>query len=168
MGNFWAKRVNGIPVEKEITLSGNNTTVVTPLFTVVGSVRIIELYGVVTTVLGSNQTAAYLRLNDQTAQVDITLASGTTVSSAAVGSILTRRGLAAAAITLITTAAGRVGEGSGAVGTKYFPDFIVVKKSSALTQIEYVYTTTNTPTTGAIKWYAKYLPLTPDGSLTAA
>jgi hypothetical protein len=124
------------------------------------------LWGVVMTVLSSNNTAAYFRLNDQTNQSDITLNTGTTLSSAAVGSFLVKKGLAGAAVTLLTSAQERVSEPT-TLETILFSHFLIVKKPAANTDIEFVYTSTNTPATGAIKFYARYFPLTDDGALVA-
>ena len=153
-------------VTKQLTLSASNTTVNPPIFTLTGTVLLGKIWGIVTTDLGSNNTAAYLRLNDQTAQVAITLATGTTLSAAKAGSLLLKTGLAAAAITLKSNAAGAVFEPT-TLETVIPSPIILVKKTAALTQVEFVYSTTNTPTTGAIKFYAAYLPLSDDGALRA-
>lgn len=159
----------GFSAQKEITLSANNTTANVALFTITGSVRVHSLQGVVTTVIGSNHTAAYWRLNDQTAQPAISLATGTTVSSAAVGSLLLRNSVAAVALTLDNASAGRVRDPVAATAPDVAMPFDVVQKTAGvLTQIEYVYTTTNTPTSGAIKFTANWLPLSDDGALVAA
>lgn len=148
-------------------LSGSNTTVTTPIFSVTGSVQINALYGVVTTTLGTNNTAAYWRLNDQTAQVNITLNTGTTISAAAVGSVIGKLGLAAAALTLINASAGRVNEPT-TLETMVFSPFIVVQKVGGIaTNIEFLYTTTDTPTTGAITFYVGWVPLTSGSSIAA-
>lgn len=170
-GAFWrdANRVpiteDGLTVTKELTLSANNTTANVPIFTVTGTVEIRGIWGVVTTVLGSNHTAAYWQINDQTATPDITLATGTTLSAAAAGSVIVKKGLAGAALTLLDNSAGRVSEPT-TLETMYFSPFVVTKKTGALTQIEYVYSTTNTPTTGAIQFFVRYLPLSADGDVT--
>jgi len=147
-----------------LTTNGNNTTVNPPIFTIVGSVEITRLWGVVTTALGSNQTAAYWRLNDQTAQVNITLNTGTAISSAAAGSVIAKAGLAAAALVLINNSAGRVNEPT-TLETTYFSPFVATKKTAATTQIEFVYSTTNTPTTGAIQFFCEWRPLSSDGNV---
>lgn len=158
---------NGTLITKTVTLTGNNTTVVTPLFRCVGSVLINALYGVVTTTLGSNHTAAYWRLNDQSAQVNITLNTGTALSSAPANSLIVKKGLNTAALALISSAAGAVSEPT-TLETMYFSPFVMVDKTGAVnTDIEYVYTTTNTPTSGVIQFYCGYVPLSVDGDLTA-
>lgn len=124
------------------------------------------MWGVVTTVLGTAHTAAAWRLNDQTAQVDISAVAGTVLSSAAVGSVIQRTGVAATALTLSTSAAGRVTD-TTAVKLQLFSPFTLVKKLNATTQIEYVYATTETPTTGAIDFFVKWLPLSSNGDLAA-
>lgn len=149
-------------VSRSQTLSGSNTTVATALFRVTGTVQINQIYGVVTTALGSNVTAAYYRLNDQTAQVDITLNTGTTLSSVAAGSTIVKKGLAAAAVTLLNNSAGRVSEPT-TLETSYFSPFVAMKKTAANTDVEFVYSTTNTPTSGAITHYIEYEALSDDG-----
>lgn len=153
-------------VSNSQTLSANNATASTAIFSLTGSVEVLRIWGVVTTVLGSNHTAAGYRLNDQAAQVDITLAAGTTLSSAAAGSVIAKAGLAAAAVVLINNSAGRVNEPT-TLETTYFSPFTLVKKTAATTNIEYTYTTTNTPTTGVIQHFVEYRPLSVDGALAA-
>ena len=148
------------------TLTASNETAAVPLFRLTGSVEVRQLYGVVTTVLGANHTAAYFRLNDQTAQSDITLNTGTTMSSAAVGSLFVKKGLAAAAFTLLTSAQERVSEPT-TLETPYFSPFVIVKKPAANTDIEYVYTTTTEPTTGAIQFFVRWLPLSAGSGLVS-
>lgn len=147
-------------------LTGNNATVAVPIFGVTGTAEVIRLYGVVTTTLGANNTAAAWRLNDQTAQVDITLSTGTALSAATAGSTIVKKGLAAAALTSLTSAAGRVSEPT-TLETPFYSPFVAVKKTGAATNIEFVYTTTDTPTTGTIQFFAEYLPGSAGSTLTA-
>lgn len=164
--NHKAIQVGGVVSRKSLTLSGSNTTVASPIFTVTGTVNVVSLYGVVTTDLGANNTAAYWRLNDQTAQPAITLATGTTLSGVKAGSTIVKKGLAGAALTLLDNSAGRVSEPT-TLETTYFSPFVATKKTAALTQIEFVYTTTDTPTSGVIQFFAVWLPVSADGALTA-
>jgi len=170
--SFW-RDANVVPITEDgltsrvsKTTDGSNETDVIPLWRITGNIEVRALYGVVTTVLGSNQTAAYWRLNDQTAQVNITLNTGTTVSSAAVGSLLVKKGLAAAALTLSTSAAGRITEPT-TLETLYHSPFVIVAKNGANTDIEYVYTTTTEPTSGVIEFFLRWLPLSSDAAVTA-
>lgn len=143
----------------------NNTTGSNIIFNLTGSIQVLALYGVVTTVLSSNITAAHYRLNDQTAQPAISLATGTTLSSAAVGSVIMRDRLAATALTFINSSAGRITE-SSAVNLGYFSPFILTQKTGAIqTDIEFRYTTTNTPATGVIQFYLKWLPISADAAI---
>lgn len=148
-----------------MALTGGNTTVATPLFHITGAVEVRGLWGVVTTDLGSNHTAAYWRLNDQTAQPAITLATGTTLSSIKAGSVIVKKGLATAALTKLDNAAGIVSEPT-TLETVFFSPFVAVKKTAATTDIEYVYTTSSTPTSGAIQFFVRYIPLSSDGNIT--
>lgn len=148
------------------TLAANNTTASTAIFGVTGMVEVTRLWLIVTTAIGSAHTAAYYRLNDQSAQVDITASSGSTLSSFAAGSGAFKRGLVATALTVINNSAGRANESTAAVSPDFSP-VILTKKTAATTNIEYTYTTTNTPTTGVIKHYVEYRPLSDDGAIVA-
>lgn len=162
---------NGVPItngglqtSNSITLTANNTTANVPVFTITGTVQITALYGVVTTVIGANHTGGLFRLNDQTATVAIT-ASGVTLSGLAAGTIFVKKGLAAAAASLLDNAAGRVSEPT-TLETLYFSPFVVVKKTGAATNIEYQYATTDTPTSGVIQFVCQWLPVSSDGRVT--
>ncbi len=148
------------------TINGSNTTVATAIFGLTGSVEVLRLWAQITTDLGSNHTAAAWRLNDQSAQVDITLSTGTTLSSKKAGSILAKKGLAAAALVLIDNAAGAIAEPT-TLETTYFGPFVITKKTTATTNIEYVYATTTSPTTGALLHFVEYRPVSNDGALIA-
>lgn len=155
---------DGLPTLDSQTLVGNNTTVNVPIFGITGSVEVRALYGVVTTDLGANHTAAFWRLNDQTAQVNITLNTGTTLSAVKAGSMIVKKDLASAALTLINNSAGRVSEPTTLEHT-YFSPFTVTKKTGATTNIEYTYSTTDAPTTGAITFFLRWLPLSADANV---
>lgn len=163
-GNRVPITTDGIVSQKSQTLSGSNTTISTALFRIIGSIEVRGLWGIVTTDLGANHTAAYWRLNDQTAQVNITLNTGTTLSAVKAGSTIVKKGLAAAALVLLDNAAGRVSEPT-TLETTYFSPFLIMKKTGANTDIEYTYTTTDTPTTGVINHYLRWLPLSTDAAV---
>lgn len=166
--NYVPYTADGFPAFKEQTLSGSNTTVATPLFTVVGSVRVNALYAVVTTALGSNITAAHWRANDQTATLPISAAAGTTLSSFTAGSMLTRKSLVSVALTGDNASAAKVVDPVAATAPAVHMPFEVVQKTAGVvTDIEFVYTTTNTPTSGVITHYVYYVPMTPTSTLTA-
>ena len=103
-------RTKRLPIRmlKSVTLDASNTTKSHVLWTVTGAVEVLKLGGVVTTVLGTNVTAAHFRIDDQTAQPAITVATGSTLSSLAAGTVIFKSGLAAASYTTIDNAAGRV------------------------------------------------------------
>ncbi len=156
----------GLSTSKSITLTASNAAgTAVPLFHITGSVQVIGLSGVVTTDLGANHTAAYWRLNDQGAQVDITLNTGTTLSAIKAGSAIVKKGLAAAALTKLDNAAGVISEPT-TLETSYYSPFVLVKKTGAVTDIEYVYSTTDTPTSGAIQFFVQWYPLSADGRIT--
>lgn len=155
----------GLTVSNSKTLVGNNTTVNVPIFTVVGSVQVLALWGNVTTALGANNTAAYWRLNDATNQSNITLNTGTTLSAATVGAVIVKKGLAAAALTFLNGDQERVSEPT-TLETTYFSPFVAVAKNGTTTNIEFTYSTTDTPTSGVINFYVQYIPLGSGSKIT--
>lgn len=159
----------GLTLSNSKTLTANNAAgTAVPIFHITGSVQVLAIWGNVTTVLGANNTAAYWRLNDQTAQSDITLSTGTALSAAPVGSIIVKKGLAAAALTLLSASQERVSEPT-TLETLYFSTFVAVQKTAGVTtDIEFVYTTTDTPTSGVINFYVQYIPLGAGSKITTA
>ncbi len=155
----------GLTISNSKTLVGNNTTVAVPIFTVTGSVQVLALWGNVTTVLGANNTAAYWRLNDSSNQSDITLSTGTTLSGVAAGSIIVKKDVASAALTLLNNSQERVSEPT-TLETLYFSPFVAVAKTAVKTNIEFVYSTTDTPTSGVINFYVQYIPLGQGSKIT--
>lgn len=154
-------------VQKDLTLSASNATATPPIFTVIGSVMITRIWGEVLTDLGANHTAAALRINDQTAQVYLTAVAGTTMSAIKAGSLMLKTGLVATALTKVDNAAGAIAE-PATTQTHNFSPVIVTKKTNALTQIEYKYTTTDTPHSGKIRFNVAYIPLSSDGQVVPA
>lgn len=156
----------GLTSTSNATLIANNTTASNLLFGITGSIMVNQLYGIVTTVLSSNVTAAFYRQNDQTAQVDISASSGTTLSSAAVGSVIMRKALAATALTFINSSAGRITE-SSAVNLGFFSPFVLTQKTAGVqTDVEFRYTTTNTPATGVVQFFMVWLPISADAAVS--
>lgn len=171
----FSRDANGVPItsgglivpSNAQNMTANNTTASIPVFGITGTVLITGIWGVVTTVLGSNHTAAYWRLNDQTAQVNITLNTGTTLSALGVGSTIVKKGLAGAALVALDAAAGRVSEPT-TLETLYFSPFVLMQKTgSVATNVEYTYSTTDTPTSGQITFYIQFLPVSANGTITA-
>lgn len=157
----------GAIVTKSQTLSGTGT-VATALFTLTGTVLVKALYGIVTTDLGANQTAAFWRLNDQTATPAISLATGTTISAAKAGSIISRISLVSVALSFKNASAGAVLDPVAATAPDVFMPFVIVQKTAGVTtNIEFVFTTTDNPTSGVIQHFVGYVPLSSDGNLTA-
>lgn len=158
---------DGVYIKDTQTLTGNNASgVAVPIFGITGTVEVRALYGVVTTALGANVTAAYWRLNDGTTQSNITVNTGTTLSAAPVGSTIVKKDVASAALTLLSSTQERVSEPT-TLETWYFSHFLAVKKSTAATNIEFVYSTTDTPTAGVIDFWCRWLPLSADANIVA-
>lgn len=165
-------RTYGRPIKLNVskTLSANNTTESVPLFRITGAVEVLKLYGVVTTVLGANHTGAFWRLNDQTAQVDISLSTGgATLSAAPVGTIVSRDDTAAGAnvARVMSSAAGTVADNFANTSglANVCTTFRANAKAGANTDIEYRYTTTDAPTSGVIQFFIEYIPLSASGAI---
>jgi len=152
-------------ITKSMPLTVSNATGSIVAFTVTGTVAIYALWAEVTTAISSNHTAGFLRLNDQTATIDITLNTGIVLSSLLPGTIIYKESLTAVALNLLSNANAFFEEPASA-GQPFASPFIVGKKTAAVTTIDYRYATTNTPSTGALLWNALYLPLSQDGALS--
>jgi len=160
---------HGLVVTNTLTFTGSNTTVATPIFDVTGTVELLKLWGIVTVVLGASHTAAHWRINDHTSTaVVITKATGTDLSSAPVGSLILANVLAATALTLKSSAAGAMLQPAVVNSQIWSPSVLTQKTGGIVTHIEYVYSTTDTPTSGSIQFFAGYLPLSEDGKLAAS
>lgn len=153
-------------VVNTITLDASGATKSHVCFTVTGSVLVHGIWGVVTTTIGVNHTAGHLRTDDQTAQIVLSEAvTGVALSGLAVGTLVSKTALLAVALTLDSNAVGAITEPASA-GQELLSPFIVVKKTGAVTTIDYRYTSSDTPTSGAIEWHALWEPLSSDGALT--
>lgn len=157
---------DGLTTSTEMTCVGSNNTTSTPIFTITGAVEIRAFWGVVTQTLQGAHTAAFITLNDQTATVDITLATGVTLSAEVPGCVIVKKGLVGAALVKLDNGAGVVSEPT-TLETTYFSPFVIVKKTAATTQIEYSYATTNVTPTGKIQFFVRWLPLSEDGDVAA-
>jgi len=160
---------NGLMVTKSLTFTGDDATVATPIFNVTGVVEVLALYGIVITQLGAGHTDAHWRLNDHTAS-DIILTKATTLSIGGIspGAMIFKSGLITAVATYKTSDAASMYEPT-TLQTNLFTPFIVVQKTGGIvTHIEYVYTTDDDPTSGTMKFYCGFIPLSDDGDITAA
>ncbi len=148
------------------TLSGSGATVNVPIFRITGTVECVGLYGVVTTTFGATQTGIFFRLNDQSAQTNITLNTvGATMSAFAVGGIIAKTALAATLATVKNANVGQFYEGATA-GIPLLSPFTVTKKNGANTDIEFQYTTADTPTSGVIQFFLEWIPRSADAAVT--
>lgn len=158
---------HGLVVRKDVTFTGEAATVVVPLFRVTGLVEVLKIGGGVTTAL-ENHTDAHLRINDQT-NTDQVLSKTTTLTltNATVGAAIYKDGLAAAVLNYMDSGAGAISEPAVADEQSFSPVLINQITTDANTDIEYVYTTSDDPTTGAMSFYVGFLPLSPDGNIEA-
>jgi hypothetical protein len=148
-------------------LVGNNATVVVPIFGFTGIIEVRGLWAVVTTTLGVNHTAAAFRINDQSAQIYLTAVGGIDISGATVGSLIEKIGLAASTLTLKSAASIFSSEPTAAETHNFSPVIIGAKSGLTTGTIEYRYATTDTPTTGAMQFFIRWLPLSSDAGVTS-
>ena len=167
-GNFVPIMGHGIVATKTLTFTGDATTVATPIFTITGTVELVKIWGVVTTAL-ENHTDAHLRVNDQSAS-DQVLSKSTTldISDISVGAVIYKNGLAAAVLKYMTSDAGSISEPAVADEKSFSPVIINQITGGIQTDIEYVYTTTDSPTTGVMQFFAGFLPLSAGADLAAS
>jgi hypothetical protein len=168
------KDANRVPITTDGIIStnskvfvGNNTTVNVPIFTFTGVLEIRGIWGIVTTVLGANHTASSFRINDQTAQVYLTAVGGVDISAASVGSMVYKSGLVATAASYKSAAAGYILEPTTLQTFDYTAVIIGAKSALTTGAIEYHYATTDAPTSGAMQFFVRWLPISVDATLTA-
>ena len=153
----------GLITSNSITFTTTGTNYI-PVFHITGTVQVLGLWGVVTTTMG-NHTAAYFRLNDQSNTSLITAAAGVTLTGLLAGTVIVKKALVNAALTLLDNAQERVSEPT-TLETPYFSPFVVVKKTGAVTDIEYSYITSDSTTTGVIQFFVNWFPISADGRVT--
>jgi hypothetical protein len=103
---------------------------------------------------------------DDGANVDLTLATGLTLNAAPSGSLLIRNEAAAVVLSYRSNAVAFMTEGLLLPG--YAKEFVVGQKLATASNIRFVHTTTDAPSTGGITWWATWVPLSATGKLTAA
>jgi hypothetical protein len=145
----------------------SNGTQALALWRLAGSIWVKKFYAITETALSSNVTAAHWRLNDQTATPAITLATGETLSSMVVGQMISVNDLPAVKLLLSGLTNTAKVSFPAVKQTQLWQEFQLIKKTGANTDIEFVYTSTNTPATGAFRHYIEFVPLSLDGALTA-
>lgn len=156
-------------VSNTLTFTGSNTTVATDVFHVTGVVMVGALWGICTTGFGANHTNAHFRVNDQTASDQIiTKATTLDLSGISAGAAILKTGLIIAVATYKSADAASVYEPT-TLQTDIFTPFVITQKTGSIqTDVEYVYTTTDTPTEGAMLFVARYYPLSDGAALTVA
>lgn len=149
------------------TINAAIATANLPIFRVVGRIILKQLYGIITTTLSANHTAASFRLNDQLATVQLSAIGGSTLSGFTDNSIIMRTGTDSRV--LVAANAGTnppVGSISLVDITSQTHLSVITAKTGANTDIEYRYSTTDNPATGAMQFYIIWRPLTPTSTVS--
>ena len=145
------------------TFSGAGTTY--NIFKLTGSVRVIDLHGVVTTVIPNTSSNIHIELYSTNGTVDITDDPGPDIDSYVVGALLSR--LAESTVGLYGSdpdSTPAVNENTSKFSSKNIVD--CVKDDAADTYVRAVIS--NALASGAIKWQCRWIPLSDDGFLEAA
>ena len=147
------RRAGFILVEKEITLSANNTSAKVNCFTIDNSVCIDHLYGEITdaTTL-ANCTAIHFDVYDGTNTIALT-SNGSALSGLAVGSFFSKTAANTEDITVHDNSQVRVTE---VADKKPHQPCIITQKASTNTYIRFGYTTTDAPINAKLKIYCWY------------
>lgn len=147
---------------KIVTFAGAPTTY--NLFMVTGAVQIMELYGIVRTQIENVASNLHIEAFSAGGSADLTLAPGTNIQAAVVGSLLLKNEDATAAIALVSAATPAVEESSNWRS----PDVpaVVVADDDQTTYIRVVLSAALA--SGQIRWHCHWSPLSDDGFVEAA
>lgn len=157
---------------KHITVNENAAQALKNLFVVTGVVRVFYIYGIVeTAALADDVTDCYFDIFPTAgAAVEITKIIGAPAMSLfEVGSGIIKTQEVAQIATVLRANVAMFAE-EDADFRKVAKPFIAGKKSGAVTNIRFVYTTTTdlTEATGVIHFVAQWQPLSSDGALVPA
>lgn len=145
------------PFKKTIvkTLTANAGDEDLLLFTVTGSVDILAIYGVVTSVLSAGLTGAYFNLWDGAAEVEITDNAGAVISSLPVGSVISKLDIATVVANVIDATNGMILE--DATYKQLRKEFNITAKAGATTTIRFTYSAAAVAS-GSIQFFIEYIP----------
>ena len=146
-------------------LNANNTTAHVSVFTFTGTLRIVKLYALVTAALSSNITNVQFTVYDGTTRSSWSASTGCAMSSAPVGSTAIMGGLPTAALTYL--ASSGISGGAGSTDLEPFQETNLQANATATSYLEFSYTTTNTPASGAVQVLVQYEPLTSGAGMVA-
>ncbi|GAI10841.1 unnamed protein product [marine sediment metagenome] len=157
---------------KHLTINGNAAQIFSNLFVVTGVVRVFYIYGIVeTATLAADVTACYFDVFPTAgAAVELTkIVAAPAMSSFEVGSGIIKSQEAAQIATVLRANVAMFAE-EDADFKKVAKPFILGKKSGAVTNVRFVYTTGTdlTEETGVIHFEAQWQPLSSDGALVPA
>lgn len=154
--------VSSMRVTSSKTLTASGTTANVQIFRVTGQVQILALWAIVTTTIGPNHTGQKFLVTDGSASADLSAAASAPLSAAPVNSLLVPAG---AATPLNPVLSDQARGGLGTLGNN--PIGELTEKHGTATYVVYQYATTDAPTSGALKVYLEYKPLSDDGAVVA-
>lgn len=147
---------------KLITLTGSGGIANNIVFTVTETIEVFKLQGFVSTALQNCGTAS-LGFFDGSVTTDITQPTpGATLTNFVANSWVGVTGTAGAALTVKNANAGYVFSPTTNI---LLQPLILGQKSGATSTVEFTYTTSNTPTSGAIQFEMWWRPLTTNAAV---
>ena len=149
-------------ITKDVTFSANASTYSTTLWTVTGRILVLDLFGVVTTAIGSNHTGGLFRA-ESGAGVSSIHASSVTLSSLGVGVTVAKIEVASVALALLLKTAGTFNQRNP---ESVSPFEVAPIGGETTVNIVYRHATTNNPESGAMRFTLNYV--FPDSTSTIA
>lgn len=149
---------------KSISCTLSNTTGSISIWSVVGRIAIIHLYGIVTTAISTTHTSGGWRMISASGTSNITTLGGI-LSSGPIDSIIYKSGPAittAPIVALSTVSSVQLCNLAGTTGLAMGP---IAGATSMI--IEYRYTTTDSPSSGVLEMHLWWYPLEPGSTVTA-
>lgn len=149
------RMVGELLINEKTYNTGGGAAVTTNLFKVTGNVEIKGIWGIFTDVTNvAGLTAAFLELYDGTISPDLTLAAGTVLTGAALGSCVEKDAVATSAITFRNSSAVSFTEVAAA--PRQLQSFMVTSKNGVNTYIRSSITEA-AGTNCKIKWYIAWV-----------
>lgn len=147
-------------------MTGPTGSVFVPLFSIVGTLRITRLWGIVVTTIGPNHTDVYFDLWDGAIATAITkIAAAPSLNNFPVGSAIVKRGIVSVCAEARDATTSTIIDGVND-GMLVNTEFIATQKTGGVTtQVRYHYTSTDLAPAGSIQFYLEYQPYRLDGSV---
>jgi hypothetical protein len=148
---------NFYKLKTSVTLAGSGGLEALDLFKINGAVKIKKLEGIVKSATTlTNMTDCHFNINDATIDVPITKSTTLTMSTAIVGSVVF---LDSEETDIAGFLSGATAGLLSSAGYSWNYSIEVIQKTGVETNIQFVYTTTDTPIAATMDFYVEYEPI---------